>query len=453
MLGKVDDAMRDLDAVLGEVPEHQAAVLHKGLLLLKEGLPSEARRLLDSIQDPEVRDDSLLPLADACVESGDPAAAIALLKGRFKLDPPDREDLGRAESLLRAETAAGVDDSVGPILDAALENYPADPGLLTLTAVRSSMQGDTEASATAFEKAIDLADEPLRQTLQTQLGHLFASVGRYAEAAEQFGEACGGEVSHPAVVPMLLSLFNSKQYRRALNLARRVRELDDAIPRVVIEVEAEIFTYVGDAGKATLRHRELCSREDSTPDDRVRLAMAQFRCGERDAALETILAIDVSELGRDAQALMKLAHMKRFFGATDYIEDAYLSRRFGINDPATHLGYFRLFQGREEDWEEPAVVGPGCSVRIKSDDEESWWQILEDGEERYESRELSPSDDLAKRLLGRSVGDVLLLREEFGGLSCEITAIQSKYVRAYQETAEEFSTRFPGNGSLVTRQT
>ena len=169
------------------------------------------------------------------------------------------------------------------------------------------------------------------------------------------------------------------------------------------------------------------------------------RCGDRDAALETILAIDVSELGRDSQALMKLAHMKRFFGAADYIEDAYLSRRFGINDPATHLAYFRLFQGREEDWEEPAVVEPGCSVLIKSDDEQSWWQILEDGEERYESRELSPSDDLAIRLLGRSVGDVLLLREEFGGLSCEITAIQSKYVRAYQETAEEFSTRFPGN--------
>ena len=413
-----------------------------------KGQPGEARKWLESVEDPEVRAESLLALAGACLESGDPTAAIAILKGSFKLDPPGWEDLGRAESLMRAESAARTYDSVSPVLEAAIQRFPANAMLFILVAVRSNLQGDAEGSATALVKAIGLAGDPHRQAIQTQLGHLYASMGRSVDAAAKFGDACGGDASHPAAIPMLLSLFNSGQYREALDLAQNIRTVDGPTPRAVIEVEAEILGYVGDAERATLRHRELCSRDDSTPEDRVRLAMAQFRCGDRDAALETILAIDVSELGRDSQALMKLAHMKRFFGAADYIEDAYLSRRFGINDPATHLGYFRLFQGREEDWEEPAVVEPGCSVLIKSDDEQSWWQILEDGEERYESRELSPSDDLAIRLLGRSVGDVLLLREEFGGLSCEITAIQSKYVRAYQETAEEFSTRFPGNRSL-----
>ncbi len=448
LLGLVDEAMRDVDAVIVEEPRHSVAAHHKGLLLLKKGQPGEARKWLESVEDPEVRAESLLALAGACLESGDPTAAIAILKGSFKLDPPGWEDLGRAESLMRAESAARTYDSVSPVLEAAIQRFPANAMLFILVAVRSNLQGDAEGSATALVKAIGLAGDPHRQAIQTQLGHLYASMGRSVDAAAKFGDACGGDASHPAAIPMLLSLFNSGQYREALDLAQNIRNVDGPTPRAVIEVEAEILGYVGDAERATLRHRELCSRDDSTPEDRVRLAMAQFRCGDRDAALETILAIDVSELGRDSQALMKLAHMKRFFGAADYIEDAYLSRRFGINDPATHLGYFRLFQGREEDWEEPAVVEPGCSVLIKSDDEQSWWQILEDGEERYESRELSPSDDLAIRLLGRSVGDVLLLREEFGGLSCEITAIQSKYVRAYQETAEEFSTRFPGNRSL-----
>ena len=178
------------------------------------------------------------------------------------------------------------------------------------------------------------------------------------------------------------------------------------------------------------------------------LAMVQFRCGDRDAALETILRIDVSELGHDSQALMKLAHMKHFLGATDYTNDAYLSRRYGLNDPDAHLGYFRLFQGRDEDWKEPIVVGPGCSVRIKIDDEEQWWQILEDGEEPYGPRELSPDDLLAQRLLGRRVGDVVVQRQGLGGLSYEITALQSKYARAYQETLEDFPTRFPDNMSL-----
>ncbi len=448
LLGKVDEAMLDVDTVLGEVPAHPGALLHKGLLLLKRGLPREARKLLEGIEDPELRADSLLPLADACLESGDPAAAIALLRDSFKLDPSGREDLGRAESLLRAEAAIGAEDSVGPVLEAAMRRHPNDPALHALAAVRSSLQGDLEASETTLKRAIELAGEPHGQALRAQLGHFYASLGRFADAAEQFSKACVDDTSHPEAIPMLLSLFNSRQYRRALDLVRNIRETGDPPPKVAVDVEADILGYVGDVRTAVLRHSELCSRDDSTSDDRVRLAMAQFRCGEREAALETIVDIDIAELGHDPQALMKLAHMKRFLGATDYIHDAYLSRRYGLNDPDAHLGYFRLFLGRDEKWEEPSIVGQGCSIRIKSDDEEQWWQILEAGEEPLGPRELAPSNILAQRLLGRKVGEVVVLRQGLGGVSYEITEIQSKYVRAYQETLEEFSTRFPDNMSL-----
>ena len=448
LLGKLDEAIQDVDAVLGEAPQHGAAAYHKGLILLKKNEPREARKWLEGIQDPEVRSDSLLPLADACLESGDAGTAIAILKGSFKLDPPEREDLGRAESLLRAEAAIQADDSVGPILDAAMKQHPSDPGLFILAAVSSSLKGDTEASEKALLKAIELASDHHRQVLQSQLGHLYASLGRFGDAAEQFSRASGDDASHPDAVPMLLSLFNSGRYRKALDLVRKIRESNDTTPKVVLEVEADILGYVGDAGRAALLHGELCSRDDSTPNDQVRLAMAQFRRGERDAALRTIVEIDVSELGHDSQALMKLAHMKRFLGAIDYIHDAYLSRRYGLNDPDAHLGYFSLFQGRGEDWEEPTVVGLGCAVRIKNDDDDQWWNILEYGEEASGPRDLPLQNDLAQRLLGRSVGDVVMVRQELGGLSYEITVIQSKYVRAYQETLEEFSARFPDNMSL-----
>ena len=448
LLGKVDEAMRDVDVVLGEAPEHPAATHHKGLLLLKKGLASEARRWIEGIQDPEMRSGLLLPLADACLESGDATAAIDLLRGSFKLDPPGSEDFGRAQSLLKAEAAAGTDDSVGPVIELAIERFPDDPILFALAAVRSSQRGDTEATESALIKAIDLADEPFRQVLQAQLGRLYEGVERFADAAEQFRKACDDDATHPEAVPMLLSLSNSRQYRKALDLARRIREVCDTLPRVVIDVEAAILGYVGDVKAALLRHRDLCSRKDSVPEDQIRLAEAQFRCGERDAALATVLGIDVSELGQDSQALMQLAQMKRFLGATDYMDDAYLSRRYGPNNPAAHLGYFSLFVGRDEEREEPVVVAPGCSVRLKDGGEEQWWHILEDGEVPHGSRELSPDDGLAQRLLGRSVGDVVDLRQSLGSISYEITALQSKYVRAFQETSEEFSLRFPDNMSL-----
>ena len=42
-----------------------------------------------------------------------------------------------------------------------------------------------------------------------------------------------------------------------------------------------------------------------------------------------------------------------------------------------------------------------------------------------------------------------MLREGFEDLSYEIVAVQSKFVRAFQETSEEFSTRFSGNMGLA----
>ena len=446
LLGKVDEAMGDVDEVLREVPQHPAATLHKGLLLLKKGLASEARSWIESIQDPEVQSELILPLADACLLSGDATAAIDLLRGSFKLDPPDKEDFGRAQSLLQAEAAAGIDDSVGPLIEEALERFPDDPALFALAAVRSSLQEDTEAAESALNKAIDLADAPFRQVLQGQLGRLYDGVGRFADAAEQYSKACGNDPAHPDAVPMLVSLSNSGQYRKALDLARKIRDIVDLIPRIVIEVEAAILGYVGDVKDEVLRHHELCSREDTVPGDRVKLAWAQIRCGEREAALETVLNIDVSGLSHDSQALMNLAKMKCSLGAPDYMCDAYLARRYGLSDPDAHLGYVRLFLGWSEEWEEPVVIKPGCSVRLKN--EEQWWHILENGEEPNGPRELSLEDGLAQRLLGRSVGDVVVLRQALGDVSYEIAELQSKYVRAFQDTWGEFSLRFPDDMSL-----
>ena len=446
LLAKVDEAMGDVDEVLREVHGHPAATLHKGLLLLKKGLTSEARSWIEGIQDPEMRSELILPLADACLESGDATAAIELLKGSFKLDPPEREDFGRAQSLLQAEAAAGTDDSVGPLIEVAIDRFPDDPALFALAAVRSSLRDDITAATSALIKAIDLADEPFRQMLQGQLGRLYEGVKRFADAAEQFSKACGDDPAHPDAVPMLVSLSNSGQYRKALDLARKIRDVVDPIPRIVIDVEAAILGYVGDVRAEVLRHHELCSREDTVPGDRVRLAWAQIRCGEREAALETILNIDVSGLGHDSQALMNLAKMKCSLGVAGYMCDAYLARRYGLSNPDAHFGYVRLFQGCSEEWEEPVVVEPGCSVRIKN--EEQWWHILEDGEEPNGPRELSPEDGLAQRLLGRSVGDVVVLRQALGDVSYEIAELQSKYVRAFQDTWSEFSLRFPDNMSL-----
>ena len=447
-LDKTSEAMHDVDLVLIESPENPNAIQQKGLLLLKEGHTDEARSWLESIQDPDIRTNSLLPLADACLESGDATTAISLLKDGFSLDPPSWEDLGRAQSLMRAEFKAGVGDSVGPMLEEALGKHPNDPALFVLSAVRSSLKGDAEDTASALIKAISLSDDSTGRMLRSQLGHLYMEIGQFSDAAEQFGEVCGDDITHPDAFPMLLSLSNSGQYRRALGMARKFRTELDLPPKNVLSVEAEILALVGDVKTAVLRYLEMCSRSDSTSDDLVESAITQFRCGEHTDAMETLANIDASALGHNPQSLMRLAHLKRFLGIPGYIEDAYLARRNEPNDASIQMGYLALFQSLSEDWEEPSVVEPDCSVRIRADEEEKWWHIIKSAGSPKNDRELPPDNELAQHLLGHGKGYTFDLQQNFGKITCEIVELQSKYVRAFQEIFEEFPLRFPGNPSL-----
>ena len=85
-------------------------------------------------------------------------------------------------------------------------------------------------------------------------------------------------------------------------------------------------------------------------------------------------------------------------GEDDYLEYAHAARRFGLNDPVIQLGYFQLFLGRGKEWIEPETVGSDCA-------------LLGSGEEYSGPYDLQMSDKLAQRLLGRRIGETIVLQQ------------------------------------------
>lgn len=448
LLGKTTEAMGDLTEVLNEAPTHSEAAFNKGLLLLSEGQPAEARAAFEGIRDPGRSADAVLPLAYACIASGDEAAAVGLLRETLTLERYSWEQVQRAELLAKAEAAVGQEDSVGPAIEMALEQDSDDPRLLALAALRCEILGDLHGAEDSLLSALKHTGDADRREVLVRLGALYQRQGRHSEAADQFVEVVDDIPWHPAAIPLLVCLVDGKRFREALDWARRIRGGHPQPPRVVIEVEAEIRDRAGDVRSALMCLEYLCSRTDSTPVDQVKLALAQFRCGERDSALETVLRINAADLRQNPRSILALAQLKLLLGQPDYLNDAYLARRYALHDPTTHLGYFAMFLGRDGDWEEPTTIGPGCAVLLKSESDNQWWHVLDEGEERLGSRELRSSDELAQRLSGKGAGDTILLREGIEDLSYEVETVQSKFVRAFQETSEEFSTRFPGNIGL-----
>ena len=446
--GETDEAMRDFDEVLGDDPTDPDAAFNKGLFLLYEGRPEESRSVLEGIQEPERRQDATLPLADACLATGDATTAIRLLKGTINFDCPSWEDVHRADILYKAEAMVNDEESVIATLQGALKRRPNDPKLLTLAALCRDPSDDPMGIENSLVKALELASAADRRAILVYLGIHYQGTGRFVEAADQLTEVVDGVASDPAAIPLLTCLAKGNRLLDALEWARRIRESNPHPPRVVIEMQAYILDQAGDVDAALACVNELCARADSTPVDQIRLATLQFRRGESGLARKTVLGISASELCHDPQSILLLAQLKRSLSAPGYLEDAYLARRCGMSDPATHLGYFAMFVGREKDWVEPSSVGPGCAVRLRGDSSEQWWQILDGGDEARGPYELATDDGLAQELIGKRVRETIVLRKDLEDLSYEVEAIQSKFVRAFQETAEEFSTRFPGHTGL-----
>ena len=445
IMGETDDALRDFDEVLADEPTHSDAAYNKGLCLLVAGRAADARAAFEVIQDLERREDSLLPLAVARLEAGDAAAAAGMLQGTLSLDCPTWNNVHRAEILRRSAQNAGLENPVDTFLGNALVQNPNDPKLLTLSALGRSASGDTEKSDDIFRKALEHASESDRRVIPEFLAQHYQRQGRFSEAADQLAIVVNGVASHPSAINLLMYLLKSSRYRDALNWVHGIRAADFPTPRIVMDVEVALLLEAGDVCAAVELLTEICSRSDVSPVDLVRLATAQFRCGQKEDARSTVARIKAADLREEPSDAMLLAQLKLLLDVPGHLDDAYMARRIGANDPDVHLGYFAMFQGTEEEREEPTVVGPGCAVLLKHGTTERWWHIQDESDEIRVPDYLTIDDDLAQRLVGKRVDDFVVLKEGLEDLSYEIAAIQSKFVRAFQETFEEFTTRFPGH--------
>lgn len=448
MIGLNVEAMSDFDEVLRERQNSSEAIFYKGLLHLNDGRAEDAVAWFERVEDGSQLPDLTVPFAQSLLSSGRHSKAVDLLRESFDLSSPGWEDVHRAELLFRAETLADVDSTVVPALEVGLQESPDNPVLLALTAVVRDDLGDHDGAEKALLRALDSVDADGHVEIVMRLGYHYQARDRFSEGADRFREVVGENALHPLAISLLLCLTNCKRLSEALALSRDIQRLVRNVPRVVVDIELDILELVGDADSAVLLRQQLCGHPEATSVDRVELAIAQVRAADFDGARKTVQEITPGSLTGYPVSLLDLAKIKKVVGVEGYLVDAYSARRSAMNEAQVHLGYFSLFAGREQEISEPDEVGSGCAVYLRGDAGEQWWSIVDRGEQPVGSHDLELDSGLASALVGKRVGETVVLREGVEDLQYEVVAIQSKYVRAYQETAAEFSTRFPNNMGL-----
>ena len=447
---RYDDALDDLAFARRATPSNPSVNRTLGLVSMSAGRFEDARDAFLLVQKEDPSADVLAPLAESLFRLGKGQSAAELLRGKLSFDQPTSDSLWKAELVCRAELETGDGDPRWPSFESALEDRPHDPVLLAISAIRFQAKEKLDQAELAFKEAIDLSVPSQEADLRFRLGRLYERMSRFSEAADVYMELIGSSVHHPVAINLFECLAHARRLREALNWAESIRKANANAPKYLLDAEAQILEIAGDLPRAIELREDICSRDDASAIDQVHMAVCQVRAGKRSEAATTVRAIASEELTSDPPLLLRLASLKRILQIPGWFEDAFLARRVGDDDPEMHLGLFGALLSEEPELKEPVVVESGTSVQLRNirTEETGWWLILDEGDKTAGARELKPTDDLALLLIGRSVGDSVVLRQDWEDLEYEVVSIQSKYTRALQETTEEFSTRFPHHRGL-----
>ncbi len=219
-----------------------------------------------------------------------------------------------------------------------------------------------------------------------------------------------------------------------------------------------------------LQKLELQLLSEYAPNDALALVDEFIRSGGSPAycvAARNVLAVRLKQTERmnlDASALPTAAQLSPreanmillpYVTAGMYdeaLQFLYAQRRIYFEDEDAHGRYLFFFLRHEPKLElrdPPATVANNCAVLLQSTTGDRRWVTLEDEQPLASRGEFASTSELGQLLLGRKVGDAIELPGNVVQVeTASIREIQTKYVRAFQDTFENFRRRFPGTSVL-----
>jgi tetratricopeptide (TPR) repeat protein/predicted nucleic acid-binding protein len=451
MLGQTDEALRDCDRVLSENENHLPAKQNKALILMECSKFSEAISLLEAARSKGEGGRLLFSLARAYSEAGVPGRVIDLLEPLWQPTSRQRDQIEIAEILQGAYSAVGDSTKVSKVREILNEAWPNDPEALRVSARQLCREKKPREAIILLNTAMGLAAGNTRDRIAVDLANAHYSVGEFAETAAILGEIVDKTSDNPIARRYLVCLYNAQLFREALVLAQCIRSVEGIRP-VISEIEALILDSIGDLYGARDIWVELSKKQPEEVRYRLPLARLDFRKGDRESARQRLLAITYDEIKDNAEVLIEVAQERALLGIGGVLPLVYRARQIDGDNPEAHLAYISLFLSREELQElppVPKVVGVDCSVHMRRNSETKVFTILDENATNRTKGELLITDALARKLVGSCKGDHIVLKDSpFEELSYEITEIQNKYVYAFQESLNDFTTRFPDHPGL-----
>jgi tetratricopeptide (TPR) repeat protein len=447
ILGNTDDALVDLDGALEIDSKNSQFILLKASLLFEKKDFTSAKKLLDAVLDKEESSPLLLSEILRSENKLTEAADILLTQlGKKHSESLEREfkrsliDLYlQMEKPDKAEKLASTLDDTVPV------NLASQASVLRI-------MGKKAGALRKLKKARDLIKDRGSSIELLSIAVEYYLLGKYEEAASFYSRLADISVDNFITRKLLECYYKIGNDEKTLEIVQTLRKKYGLVQDLT-ELESAIYEEIGDLQAA----QKLCEEHlQHFPDDnslKVRLAMVLFR-QQKSKELDGLIKKGIDDSKLLLPKRIQLAQIYSLINKSfESIKVMYEARRGYYGKSEAHAKYIALFFSSEKglDFTAPKVA-VDTAVCIEDKVGHRQWYVIEDRKNADpHTGELNLSHPLAKHLIGKHIGDfVLLSSNNIQDQTGKIVELNSKYVHAVHESSEIFNKLFPGDKSFMS---
>ena len=445
-----EQAAKDLDIAIELCSDNSVYKKFRAIIALESGDVQKAKVLFEELinsKQPGV----VIPLADIYSQTGQSDDAIKILKDYIEQHPDHNliEEVKR--SLVYTYLEKGdLDNAEGLVNKMRAE----DPNNILSLVVTAKILVAKERK----QDALSLLQEARGYALDTGSIRERDAVAEGLQELEQYGDATAlyEKIADrtqytPLTRKLLCCYYQTGELGQALEICQNILQQKETSSEI-IELAAGIQEELGNLSES----RRLCEQYLAVhPDDelmRLRKASLDFRTHAFDE-VDRYLQSDIDTSKLDLTSIFALAEiygMREKKGKT--VELLYETLRKHYNDGRAHGKYIieclECFQNQDDDnveWLNVTQADVDTAICVEYELGKPTWYVIEDRKDvKIDRGEIQPSHQIAQQLLGKSVGEEVMLRDSpLGEKKGKIVEIMSKYVHACRNSMENIETRFP----------
>jgi tetratricopeptide (TPR) repeat protein/predicted nucleic acid-binding protein len=454
-------ALEDIDAALAINPKSHSAYANRArlnTLKTSQDLDAAIEDFKLALKNGAERE-TVFPLLITCyLERQDPKIdeAIAEIKAHYTKQEIESSITPSAllvESLIKKKDFVQSES----ILKEMYSKFGRDPRILLTEAGLRRAQSNMSLFESLTNEASNQSKGIEKNVAEMQLAKHYKNIGAYDKAIPLYASFISETLFDGILRDYLVCLYKSKENRnrniqKCLAICQKLRINKSGIS-FLMELEASIYEGMDRLEEAGKLYYELSKLESNNHRHKLNYAKILIHVGKGQEKEGARLLFEIKDKVADKDSLIMLA--KSFLKIYEYdeaIKQIFRALEIDSNNPEIQLLYMFAFINRK-DKKSPLLdsetVKEGFRVKFRKNGQEQEYLISSDPKASITRFELYKDSGLGRMIYGKRKGDNIVMRNEFGvDESVAILEIKSKYVKAFQNIIDNFSTYFPDNKAM-----